>query len=242
MLCDVRDPELIWCESVDFSMHEIISSRNPFHSFHTGRAGEPVNSTFRHQYRDQPTRTRDLHPDGELGMNATVSVCSAGGRADFTDQTREPLPTQLFGARWVFSIPVVALTGDTSESATSVYGCPGIDETIDHRVRPCASTLSSPESPFEARSTILRSCSSCLIRPCAARKLSVFASRSACMATIIDIVSPRPGMKCDLVYTKNGCGLLDRSAAITNERDRTFTEPWRVGACHVGEPFINPID
>ena len=241
MLCDVRDPELMWCKSVEFSMHEIISGSHALQPFHSRRTGEPVHSTFRHQYRDQPTRTRDLHSNCEFSMNATVSVRSAGGRADFMDQARESLPAQLLGARWVFSIPVVALTGDTSESATSLYGRPGIDETIDHRVRPFGSTRSSPESHLEARSTISRSCSSCLIRPRAARKLRVFAGRSACTATIIDIVLTKPVLKRDLVHTEIGCGLLDRSA-IVNERDRTFTELWWVGAWHVGEPFVNPID
>lgn len=77
MLRDIRHPELVRREPVELAMHKVISSRNPFQSFHTGRAGEPVDAALSHQYRDQPTRTRDLHPNGELGMNAAVSVRSA---------------------------------------------------------------------------------------------------------------------------------------------------------------------
>lgn len=48
-------------------------------------------------------------------------------------------------------------------------------------------------------------------------------------------------MEGDLVDAEIGGGLLDRSA-IADERDRTFTELWWVGAWHVGEPFMKAFD
>ena len=77
MLRDICYPEFVRRQSVEFAMHEIISSSHAFQPLHPSRARQPVHRTLRHQYRDQPTRTRDLHPDGELSMNATVSVRSA---------------------------------------------------------------------------------------------------------------------------------------------------------------------
>lgn len=75
---------------------------------------------------------------------------------DFSNQTSEPLPAQLCRARGAFSITVVALPGDAQESAAGLYGCPGVDETVDHRVRPFGSIHSPSESHFEARFTISR--------------------------------------------------------------------------------------
>lgn len=48
-------------------------------------------------------------------------------------------------------------------------------------------------------------------------------------------------MQRDLVDTEIGGGLLDLSA-FADERDRACTELWRVGAWHVGEPFMKAID
>lgn len=95
-----------------------------------------MHSTLRHQYRYQAARTWDFHPHGQLSMNVTASVRSAGGRGDFTNQACEPLPAQLPRTRRTLPIAVVALMGDAQESATSLYGCPGIDETVDPRVHP----------------------------------------------------------------------------------------------------------
>lgn len=48
-------------------------------------------------------------------------------------------------------------------------------------------------------------------------------------------------MQRDLVNAEIGSGLLDLSA-FADERDCACTELWRVGAWHVGEPFIKAID
>lgn len=72
----------------------------------------------------------------------------------FTNQALEPLSAQLCRAQGTFPLSVVALPGDAQDPPARLYGCPGIDETVDHRVRPFGSTRSSSESHFDARFTI----------------------------------------------------------------------------------------
>lgn len=69
-------------------------------------------------------------------MDAPVSIGSARGSVDFSNQTSEPLPAHLRSTRGASAVAVVALSGDAQESAAGLDGCPGVDETVDHRVRP----------------------------------------------------------------------------------------------------------
>lgn len=61
-------------------------------------------------------------------MDIPVPISAARGREDFLNQAGEPLPPQLRRARGAFSVPVIALAGETRESAADLNGHPGIDE------------------------------------------------------------------------------------------------------------------
>lgn len=73
---------------MELPVREVIGGSNTSEAFYSGRAREPIDTGLRHEYRDQTTRTGNVHPVCQLGMNASVSVCSPGRGVDFSDQSR----------------------------------------------------------------------------------------------------------------------------------------------------------
>ena len=82
MHCSVCHPEFVRQQPVDLAMRKIVSSRDAFQLLHPSRPGSPYIALFVISNDDQPTRTWGLHPDSELGMDATVPRRSAGCRVD----------------------------------------------------------------------------------------------------------------------------------------------------------------
>lgn len=147
MLGDVRDPEFVHGEAMELPIHEVIGCGNAFEARDGGGPGESFDSSSSHQDRDQPARAGDIHADGELSMNAAVAVGAARGHADLADHAHQPAAAELGGAGGTLPVPVVvALIGNAQQAATGIHGGSGVDEPVDHRVRPFGSTPPSSSS------------------------------------------------------------------------------------------------
>lgn len=169
MLGDVRDPPFVQRQTMELPIDEIVCAHHAAKALDPCRAGQPTDARARHQRGDQPARSGDAHADGEFRVYAAVPVGSSRGLVDLPDQPCQPLSTEFRGTGRKFAVPVVALAGDAQDAATGVDRSPGVDESIDHRVRPFGQTPSSSSSQVAARQTIASSCSSWRMRPRAAR-------------------------------------------------------------------------
>lgn len=169
MLGDVRDPQLVQRETVELAVDQVVRCGDSLESLDSGGAWKATDSGASHEDGDEPAGARNVHSDGELGVDAAVAVGAAGGDVDLPDQTGQPAAAQLSGTGRALSVPVIALTGDAQQAAAGARGCPGVDESVDHRVRPFGATPPSSSSHVAARRRIAISCSSCRTRPRAAR-------------------------------------------------------------------------
>ena len=112
MLGDVRDPQLVQRETVELAVDQVVRCGDPLKSLDSGWAWKATDSGASHEDGDEPAGARNVHSDGELGVDAAVAVGAAGGDVDLPDQAGQPAAAQLSGTGRALSVPVVALTGN----------------------------------------------------------------------------------------------------------------------------------
>src|SRR5690606_31769278 len=169
MLGDVRDPQLVQRETVELAVDQVVRCGDPLKSLDSGWAWKATDSGASHEDPDESARAGNVHAHGELCVDPAVAVGAAGGDVDLADQSSQPASAELGGAGGALSVPVVALARDAQKAAAGVHWSSGVDESVDHRVRPFGATPPSSSSHIAARRRIAISCSSCRTRPRAAR-------------------------------------------------------------------------
>jgi hypothetical protein len=92
MLGDVRDPELVRRQTVEFPVHEVIAGGDAPQAFDLGRPGKAGNPGQAHQLRDQMLADAHVHTPGQFGTDPAGPVRAAAGRMDFPDEPGQPLP------------------------------------------------------------------------------------------------------------------------------------------------------
>jgi hypothetical protein len=92
MLGDVRDPELVRRETVEFAMDEVIAGGDATEAFDLRRPGQAGDSGQAHQLRDQMLADGDVHAAGQFGMDPAGSVGAPAGGVDLPDEPGQPLP------------------------------------------------------------------------------------------------------------------------------------------------------
>lgn len=112
MLGDVRDPQLVQRETVEPPVDQFVRRGDPLESLDSGWAWKATDSGASHEDGDEPVGARNVHSDGELGVDAAVAVGAAGSDVDLPDQAGQPAAAQLSGTGRTLSVPVTARTGD----------------------------------------------------------------------------------------------------------------------------------
>lgn len=65
--------------------HQVIGCGKAFEALDVGGPGDASDSRASHHDRDQPARAGDVHAEGELGVDAAVSVGAARGNLELAD-------------------------------------------------------------------------------------------------------------------------------------------------------------
>jgi hypothetical protein len=92
MLGDVRDPELVRRQTVEFTVHEVIAGGDATEAFDLGRPRKAGDSGQARQLRDQMLADAHVHAPCQFGMDPAGPVGAAAGGVDFPDEAGQPLP------------------------------------------------------------------------------------------------------------------------------------------------------
>ena len=79
MLSDVVDPQPVRRESVELPVHQVDVRDDAAQTFHSRRPGKTVDACQTRDYRYEPRTDFDPHPERQLGLNSTRTVCPARG-------------------------------------------------------------------------------------------------------------------------------------------------------------------